>query len=212
MNKSGVKRMIQDIHAISGTAEIISIEIDKVAIRIGSSPNVIRNVEVTGSVDSLVPGSMVNIIWVNRRPVVVSGGYSDSGAASSGPVSSSMFFTSWTTWSPTFTGFSTSPSGTFRYCQLGKVVICTVECSTAGTSSGTGFSMTAPVLSANITGCVWRAEAVSVDSGTVQTTPGRVTLGANTNIINVLKAWDSTVLWTASLGKSSRFTLIYEAA
>jgi hypothetical protein len=55
-------------------AKIHSIHGDRANIRLGNSPNLIRNVEVAGDISGLLPMSEVSIVWKNNRPVVIGGG------------------------------------------------------------------------------------------------------------------------------------------
>ena len=67
------------IHAIDG---------GRVDVRIGSSPNAIRNVKVIGDANALRPGQEVSVTWQQGRPVVLSGvgsGSTVSSGGSSGP-------------------------------------------------------------------------------------------------------------------------------
>jgi hypothetical protein len=54
-------------------ATIHSIDGDRVNIRLGNSPNLIRNIEVAGDISGLLPTSEVSIVWKNNRPVIVGG-------------------------------------------------------------------------------------------------------------------------------------------
>jgi hypothetical protein len=74
MKSSAVKRILKDTsRASTQTATVKSVELDRVSIQIGSSPNVIKNVKVTGGTKNILVEDTVNIIWVDRRPVVVNG-------------------------------------------------------------------------------------------------------------------------------------------
>jgi len=70
---NGIKSIIQSQRKTVDTAIVRGIDGERVDITIGSSPNMIRHVEVIGGVDSLVPGSEVPIIWNEGRPIVLSG-------------------------------------------------------------------------------------------------------------------------------------------
>ena len=78
-------------HVIQGTVQgevyrayIHAIDGGRVDIRIGSSPNAIRNVAVIGDADALKLGQEVSITWKEGRPVVLSGAGSSSGSAEGG--------------------------------------------------------------------------------------------------------------------------------
>ena len=53
-------------------ATIHSVDAMTASIKIGSSANIIKNVECVGGTDILYPGLEVNIGWVDNRPVVLS--------------------------------------------------------------------------------------------------------------------------------------------
>ncbi len=78
-------------HVIQGTVQgevyrayIHAIDGGRVDIRIGSSPNAIRNVEVIGDADALRPGQEVSISWKRGRPIVLSGVGNSSGSSGDG--------------------------------------------------------------------------------------------------------------------------------
>ena len=84
-----VRRIIQGtVHGEVYKAYIHAVDGGRVDIRIGSSPNAIRNVEVIGDANALRPGQEVSISWKRGRPVVLSGVGNSSGSSSgatSGP-------------------------------------------------------------------------------------------------------------------------------
>lgn len=116
------------------------------------------------------------------------------------------------TWSPTFTGFSANPTGTYYYVQIGKVVIVSINMSAAGTSNTTTFSISAPVTARTISGAQWQSAGQGKDNGAGITTPVLVRINSGSSTINVFKDWTGTA-WTASGDKQLlSATLIYEAA
>ncbi|HEX3047191.1 MAG TPA: hypothetical protein VHY08_20725, partial [Bacillota bacterium] len=120
-------------------------------------------------------------------------------------------FPDWFNYTPSLSGFSANPSNSvYRFCVKGKSCVVEFRQGTAGTSNGTGFTATAPVISANISNAVWGNMWWSADdNGTAQTSPGRVSIGSNTNIITIDKNTAGAV-WTGSGNKRASFTLIYE--
>ncbi|MCB2146600.1 MAG: hypothetical protein KQI81_09005 [Deltaproteobacteria bacterium] len=80
-----VKRLLKEIDSKStkkpDKAIIYAVDGNRVDIRMRSSSTVIRNVEVSGSTDNLEPGDEVAIIWLDNRPLVLSGGFAGEAAA-----------------------------------------------------------------------------------------------------------------------------------
>ena len=116
------------------------------------------------------------------------------------------------TWTPTFGGFSIAPANPIcRYTLVGKLMILNVATPTMGTSNATTFTLTlppgytTPVLTSMVWGNNW---FVAVDNSVYLATPARVSIGNNTNIIDVFKINTSAASWTASGTKGVYFTLI----
>jgi hypothetical protein len=79
-----------------------------------------------------------------------------------------------------------------------------------GTSNATTFTASAPVAAANITNAVWGTIlSVAVDNGTLQTTPGRMTIAAGGTTITLRKD-TANGAWTNSGNKRAVGLLIYE--
>lgn len=85
----------------------------------------------------------------------------------------------YTTWTPTYTGFSVDPSGgTANYTLIGKM--CTIHLQPgAGTSNATGFTLTLPFAAANVN----VNSPIVVNNGTQQA--GRIQTAAGSNILTV---------------------------
>lgn len=115
----------------------------------------------------------------------------------------------WRTWTPSWTGFSAAPSGvTARWQRVGNVVTAVIRVGTDGTSNGVGLTVTLPVAAKNTAACA--ALGVGVDGGTSQSTPSRVDTTAGSNSATVYRT-PAGANWTASGGKSTSFTITYEA-
>lgn len=71
IKRSQVIKLIQSQKATLDKAVVQSIDGDRVGIVIGSSHNVIRNVEVIGGTGNIIIGREVNIMWIDERPIVV---------------------------------------------------------------------------------------------------------------------------------------------
>lgn len=115
----------------------------------------------------------------------------------------------WFAYTPTFTGFSAAPgSPNARFSVNGK--ICTVKMRTGtGTSSGTGFTITAPVTSSSTAGDTVGGAAQVTDNGSALTTPGNIYILQNTSSIILEKDFGGGV-FTGSGSKGANFTFVYE--
>lgn len=71
IKRNQVLKLIRSQKAVLDKATVHSIDGDTVGIVIGSSRNVIRNVEVIGGTGNIIVGREVNIMWIDDRPVVV---------------------------------------------------------------------------------------------------------------------------------------------
>lgn len=77
-----MKKIAQSVQQKWEKATIYSIDGNRANIRLGSSPNLIRHVEVTGDTSSLAPGQELPILWKDNRPVVVQSGAVQSAVSS----------------------------------------------------------------------------------------------------------------------------------
>lgn len=115
----------------------------------------------------------------------------------------------WSSWVPTFTGFSSPPTVTARYALIGKTCHISVITTAHGTSNATSLTMTLPFAAAsgtNQTSCILSVR----DNGTTQTTPGRIQATAASNIADIYKTCATTNNWTSSGEKSASFNWTYE--
>lgn len=71
IRKNQILKVVRSQRPVVETALIHSIDGKTAAIRIGSSTNVMRNVECVGGTGNLYPGLKVNIAWVDNRPIVL---------------------------------------------------------------------------------------------------------------------------------------------
>ncbi len=72
MKKNQVLKLIKSQKVVVDKATIYRIDGSRVDIRIGTAPNLIRNVECASGVGALYPGMEVGIMWVDGRPRVLS--------------------------------------------------------------------------------------------------------------------------------------------
>jgi hypothetical protein len=118
-------------------------------------------------------------------------------------------------WTPTFTGFSADPANPIcRYVLVGKMCTCFVTMPNSGTSSTTGFTMTAPFTATTVATAVWgNLFWTGVDNGSVLTTPGSVRIiSAGTSFILRKTIDGADASWTNANGKCASFAITYEIA
>ncbi len=103
----------------------------------------------------------------------------------------------WGSWTPSFGGFSVSPTVTFsNYTQLGKTVLFEMDLS-GGTSNATTFTITLPVAAKRAVSILCSV----VDAGSSKTTPGRIVTTAGSTSASVFS--DAGIgTWTASGAKN----------
>lgn len=114
----------------------------------------------------------------------------------------------WANWTPTETGWTGLPTGTYRYVQIGKLIVCNIDM-TAGTSNDTTASISLPVTAANVytSGNI----AYATDNGSELRTLCRWEISPNGTAVDL---FSNTVAgtWTASGNKVIRCVVTYEAA
>jgi hypothetical protein len=109
----------------------------------------------------------------------------------------------WQDWITTPTGFSVPPTIVFRYVLEGKTCRYWFTMSAAGTSNGTGFTMTFPFAAKSGTSAnQFNTLVVVVNNGTTSSTPGRMQCSTGTNIFTLQRDSAGTA-WTGSGSKSA---------
>ena len=120
----------------------------------------------------------------------------------------------WTTWTPTFTGFSANPSSPVAtYCVTwNRICHFHFSCPNNGTSSTTAFTVSAPLTAATRTNAIWGGAATQVtDNGAVTTTPGAWSISSAGTSFTVYKnSGLGAATWTAAAGKGAYFSGFYE--
>jgi len=116
----------------------------------------------------------------------------------------------WKAWIPTFTGFSTNPSGvTARYCLVGKLCHATVHMGTAGTSNANNFTVSVPFTgsSGNL---AYASIPYLVDNGVAYVSDGFVSVFLGGTVFNL---WHNGYTgWATSGNKRAYFEIFYEVA
>ena len=114
-------------------------------------------------------------------------------------------------WAPTLTGWSANPTNSaYRVSTSGRRADVMVDQGTAGTSNGTGITISAPFTAATVTNGFWgNVFWEGRDNGAVLAAPGRVFIGSAGTVFTVNKDLAGGN-WTAANGKSVGFSMWYE--
>jgi hypothetical protein len=108
----------------------------------------------------------------------------------------------WSSWTPaSYTGWSSLPTGTYRYCVIGKLLIFNIDM-TAGTSNGTNARIKLPITVANNQD-FGGACGLAYDNGVLLTGAARWYVSKNTDEVIFQKDM-GTGAWTASGTKRIR--------
>lgn len=119
--------------------------------------------------------------------------------------------TTWLTWTPTFYGWSGTPTGQFYYASIGKIVILNINMAT-GTSNQAYASISLPVTATNATNH-WGVCGYAVDASSVLTAPSVWNINYDaTSVIAFGKAYGALQGWTTSGTKRFICQAIYQAA
>lgn len=121
-------------------------------------------------------------------------------------------FPVWFNYTPSsFGGFSVNPSGAaYRFKIEGLLLTLKGRQTVDGTSNGTNFTMTAPVLSATVTNLVWAGLASIIDNGSALAASGRTNIASNTTTIDFFRDNLATAFTTSGGKRSTVFELSYE--
>jgi hypothetical protein len=119
-------------------------------------------------------------------------------------------FGQWQDWTPTQTGWTALPTGVYRYCKIGKLVMGIIYMS-AGTSNSTVAQLSLPFTSANNGSSMRGTTGYVIDNGLTQTQPGTWAIFDNATVINLYKTFPEGS-WTASGTKRIITVFFYEAA
>jgi len=116
----------------------------------------------------------------------------------------------WSSWTPTQTGWTALPTGVYRYCKIGKLVMGIIYMS-AGTSNSTAAELSLPFTAAKNGTSMRGTTGWAMDNGVEQTQPGTWVIYGNTKNIELYKTFP-TGGWTASGTKRIVTLFFYEAA
>jgi len=112
----------------------------------------------------------------------------------------------WTSWTPTFGGFSADPTVTSVYAQIGKIVHVNVNCSANGTSNATSFTISLPVAAKS--GASGVAVGLCRDNNALNICYVDTSAASATATLSYGVAYGG---WTSSGNKCAFFSMTYEA-
>lgn len=120
----------------------------------------------------------------------------------------------YTSYTPTFGGFSVAPTVVARYVNYGGLVHLWITATAHGTSNATAansLTFTLPIASANtiVQNCVC---ASTTNNGVRNSAPGLVVLTSNSTTATVFRDMTTVTTWTGSGNKSFNLSLVYEAS
>ena len=172
--------------------------------------------------DDLVPGSKLRLDtgyyyllarWVDslrNMTVLMPYGGSDYAVSSVSPASYSNTqvipgFPEWFNWTPTFTGFSTNPSGMHRFRIDGKMATITIVEPSTGISNAATLTISLPASGALISNGGWLAPSTYVNSAAFSSSWGRgyIAPGASSIVFGVNASADGG--FATSAGKRIPF-------
>lgn len=117
-------------------------------------------------------------------------------------ITASNIPTTWTTWNPTFTGFSADPTGgIYNYRTVGNEIEIEVVMPNNGTSNATGFTMTLPVTAATIANMEWVAYANCVNNGSFVNIPCPSVIASAGTTITFWISPNRSTAWGTANGK-----------
>lgn len=117
----------------------------------------------------------------------------------------------WTSFTPTFTGFSVAPAATgTRWIQIGKLIVVSYSC-LGGTSNTTALTASLPIVaSTNALGSYVRDfPARAQDNGAIGANPGLIEFDIGATTFSVFKDFAGTG-WTNTGTKGFRAVIMYE--
>ena len=117
----------------------------------------------------------------------------------------------WNTWTPTWGGFSSVPTGgTAEFMQIGKLVIAQVSAWAAGTSNATTFTITLPIAAAAARTST--GSGAALDNSAWQVAPCRIDTRAASTTADLYFTHVPASAWTNTGGKVADFHIVYQAA
>lgn len=116
----------------------------------------------------------------------------------------------WYEYTPTHTGYSSDPTGEYRFKIDGDTVMVNVAMAANGTSDSTSTAISLPVTSLSLADNEYFGScAQTVDNGSNQTTPGSWRVQSNASVALFYLNASPSSNWTASGGKRVRCQIVY---
>jgi len=138
---------------------------------------------VTGGSDFTVANSAITDIAISRA-------------------SNPFGFPHWFNWTPTFTGFSTNPTGVHRFSVIGDQCTVIIRHVGIGTSNATGFTVLAPIPCATVTNLTISTGVLATDNNATLTSPSMIVISSAGTSFVMEKSWGSgAASWTNTSGK-----------
>jgi hypothetical protein len=140
------------------------------------------------------PNSTDDVILIGRFSATLSAGagFTWSISGTGNVYNRPIYESDWSTWQPTYTGFSANPSGTYRYKIVHDRIMFIYRDTVNGTSNATSYTGTLPFTNVTDTSFTPVSNYSVVDNGSSQATPGRGTVGDNANTISFALNWAGT--------------------
>lgn len=114
----------------------------------------------------------------------------------------------YTTWIPSFTGFSADPTSVVAEYSVNGNMCHVVVSMVAGTSNATTFTLTLPFNAATTTNTLTQ---LVTDNGANQSAPGACVVNSGSNILSIFRT-TALAAFTASGGKACRLNFVYRIA
>lgn len=103
----------------------------------------------------------------------------------------------WFDWFPTFTGFSSNPSGVHRWASTSPaLLLLAIRHTVNGTSNATDFTITTPCVAGGVAGHKFVGAGQGVDNGAIVATPNMLEINQGASSMTLYKDFSGT-LWTA---------------
>jgi hypothetical protein len=119
----------------------------------------------------------------------------------------------WTSWSPSFTGWSANPTGGLYYYRLvGKTCEISVRQPNNGTSNATTCTFSLPFTALTRTNARWTAPCEIVDNGVTITTPGLGVVSSAGTVVTVAKDYAFNAFTASGNKRVGSLQLTYEIA
>lgn len=165
--------------AVDGNLVVFDTTTGKKIKDAGSAPHAAVTLDANAGAILGLTGQQVTLDNQNANLILAGPGTGSAAAPTFRALVQADLPATWQTWSPTFTGYSSNPTGgVYRYCIVGKICHFLIREPNTGTSNAASLTISAPVQAATITGATWLVPAAISDNGVTLTTWGRGRIGS----------------------------------